>query len=202
MDDFSLQFKTNYPTLEGLRLNLILAADGQWVLGTRDRRKQDADLDLRLIGHLRSVSDLIVATGETIRRESYTASKWAPIAVLSKSASILAEPLFADHAEHESLLITSNSELVAKTKTALKVEDSLDIPALVETLEDMSFKNILLETGPSVTALFEPFLDEICLTSPNGTNADSLLSTVTNRPRKLISQIDTKDYSFSRFVLS
>jgi len=93
--------------------------------------------DLRLLKSLRSQADCIVTTGKTARIENYKASKFAPVAFLTRSPNSLNEiPAFEKPGEFENIVFSD-------------FEDStlfLDVKA---ALENLGFKRLLFEGGVS-----------------------------------------------------
>lgn len=128
----------NYPELHGVRLNMIVAANGDFVDESGSSRGISNELDRKLIGHLRRHSDVIVTGGNTARKEQYRVPS------------------------HCSLAVISNTFELAQTNYIRIPEPSLAI----ENLKAQGFERILLETGPTLSKYFlkRDEVDEFCLT--------------------------------------
>jgi hypothetical protein len=94
-------------------------------------------VDLQLLMALRSKTDVICTTGRTARAESYKASRFAPLAFLTKSSESLSQiPAVVEPGSHENIFI----------------EPSTDIDPFIwanTVFNNMGLKSILFEGGPS-----------------------------------------------------
>jgi riboflavin biosynthesis pyrimidine reductase len=131
-----------YQSLNGVRLNMIVAANGDFVDETGSSRGLSNELDRKLIGHLRRMCDVVVTGGTTARAEKYAVPSNCSLAIISKSFELDDDRFF-----------------------------SLRDPAsALETLQTQGFERILLETGPTLSKYFleSNQVDEFCLTVPGG----------------------------------
>lgn len=128
----------SYTDLQGVRLNMIVGSNGEFVDETGSSRGLSNELDRKLIGHLRRSADVVVTGGNTARNESYRVPSNCFLAVIS-----------------------SNFEIDDERFIRLP-DPTIAIKALRET----GFERILLETGPSLSRLFleSNEVDEFCLT--------------------------------------
>lgn len=132
----------NYPDIFGVRLNMIVGANGEFVDGTGSSRGLSNELDRKLIGHLRRRSDVVVTGGNTARAEKYRVPSHCYLAVISNSFNL----------NDERFVQLSNPETA------------------IETLREAGFERILLETGPALSKYFLETnqVDEFCLTVAGG----------------------------------
>ena len=131
-----------YTDLIGVRLNMIVGANGEFVDEKGSSRGLSNDLDRKLIGHLRRRSDVVVTGGNTARSEQYRVPSHCSLAVISSSFD-LAEERFIR---------------LPNPETA------------IEELRQAGFERILLETGPTLSKYFLETnqVDEFCLTVAGG----------------------------------
>ena len=131
-----------YPDVVGVRLNMVVNGQGEFIDENGSSRGISNELDRKLIGHLRRRSDVVVTGGKTARTEQYRVPSHCALAVISKSFSI----------EDEGFIQLENPERA------------------LETLRELGFQRILLETGPTLSKFFleTDQVDEFCLTITNG----------------------------------
>ena len=155
-----------------------------------------------LLNHLRSQSDLILTTGKTIRAERYQRSKWAPIAVLTRSIATLEHPLFTDASEKPDplLLVESVSTPNDSTFEIWKLEQNWTVESLLQKIDLRGFSRVLLETGPAATKIFEPYLTEICMTYELGADVEKLIQIISQREFTLASNFTIEHEGFARFI--
>ncbi len=132
----------SYSDLIGVRLNMIVGSDGEFVDENGSSRGLSNDLDRKLIGHLRRRADVVVTGGNTARNELYRVPSHCSLAVIS-----------------------SNFEIDDERYIRLS-----DPARALETLRAAGFERILLETGPSLSKFFleTDQVDEFCLTVSDG----------------------------------
>ena len=132
----------NYPNLVGVRLNMIVGPNGEFVDDSGSSRGLSNELDRKLIGHLRRRSDVVVTGGNTARAEQYRVPSHCALAVISSSFELT-------------------------DKRYIRLTDPADA---LETLRDQGFERILLETGPTLSRFFldSSQVDEFCLTVAGG----------------------------------
>lgn len=131
-----------YTDLIGVRLNMIVGANGEFTDENGSSRGLSNELDRKLIGQLRRRSDVVVTGGNTARSEQYRVPSHCALAVISNSFDL----------DEERFIRLSNPETA------------------IETLRSAGFERILLETGPSLSKFFleTDQVDELCLTVAGG----------------------------------
>lgn len=192
----------NYPAIAGVRLNVLIDPAGNWVINTRESRNGPStqDDDLKVMRHLRKKADLVVTSGATVRAEDYSPSSYVPIAVLSRDVEISSHKIFSQtNVIHKTLLISPKVEI--ETNESISCTDPLDTFELLGKLKSKGYTRILLETGPTLTEVFEPFLSEICITSPLSSTANDSSALITKRKTKKISSSVSGKYKFERFAV-
>jgi riboflavin biosynthesis pyrimidine reductase len=132
----------SYSDVFGVRLNMIVGANGEFVDDAGSSRGLSNELDRKLIGHLRRRSDVVATGGSTARAEQYRVPSHCSLAVISSSFEL-------------------------DDNRYIRLPD----PALaIETLRSQGFERILLETGPTLSRYFleSNQVDEFCLTAAGG----------------------------------
>lgn len=131
-----------YTDLDGVRLNMIVGANGEFVDVNGSSRGLSNELDRKLIGHLRRRSDVVVTGGNTARTEQYRVPSHCSLAVISNSFTL----------DEERFIRLTDPETA------------------IETLRADGFRRILLETGPALSKYFleSNQVDEFCLTVAGG----------------------------------
>ncbi len=132
----------SYSDVLGVRLNMIVGANGEFVDETGSSRGISNELDRKLIGQLRRRSDVVVTGGNTARNEMYRVPSHCSLAVISNSFEL-------------------NDERYIRLA---------DPATAIETLRNQGFERILLETGPTLSRFFLETnqVDEFCLTVAGG----------------------------------
>lgn len=88
---------------------LVIDAQGRTVGADGTSKSIGNQTDLQLLLALRSKATVIVTTGQTARAESYRASRFAPIAIITSDPESLATlPLLENAGAHETLFLSSN----------------------------------------------------------------------------------------------
>ena len=137
----------HYQPLKGVRLNMVAGPSGEFVDEAGSSRGISNDLDRKLIGKLRSVSDVLVTGGNTARLENY------------KSTSNL------------QLVVISHHQIYSDGRITISPPANSDLGAWVlSEVRSLGFERILLEVGPSLARKFlaSDLVDEFCLTIPSG----------------------------------
>lgn len=131
------QFVENIPGWDGWLATLVSNEYGLIVGQEGNSSGIGNQVDLQLLMALRSKADVICTTGRTARAESYKASRFAPLAFLTKSRDSLAEiPAVVEPGSHENIF--------------LEPHDRLDAFNWANTeLKNMGLTAILFEGGPS-----------------------------------------------------
>jgi len=170
-----------YGDQPGLRLGMVMSADGSATDAEGWTDGLGGDADFRVLRALRALTDAILVGAGTVRtgrlgparlRRDLRARRGgppAPIVVVSRSLDLdWTLPLFTD-AETPTIVVTSRDNR-GKAPSGIQVvaegEDDVDLPAAVKTLrEDLGYEHLLCEGGPALaTALIRASLvDELCL---------------------------------------
>jgi hypothetical protein len=193
--------ETNYPPLAGVRLNLRLSNVSDWPTASQTVERNPTDR--ALINHLRKIAEVIVTGSKTALDEGYLPSKWAPIAVVSRSLQPLETQLFAQapSGKHAPLLLTVSGEETSDPRV-IKLPSESSGSNILATLRVRGFNRILLETGPNLTKQLLESVDEICLTSDSDTDPQAIIwETFSVRTRPLFSEIRDQQ-NFSRWAIS
>lgn len=131
------QFVKSIPAWNGWLATLVSNEDGLLVGQDGNSKGIGNHVDLQLLMALRSKADVICTTGKTARAESYKASRFAPLAFLTKSRESLSEiPAVVEPGSHENIFI----------------EPSADIDPFIwanTALNNKGLTSILFEGGPS-----------------------------------------------------
>jgi riboflavin biosynthesis pyrimidine reductase len=122
---------------DGWLCSYAIDADGGTISDAGSSSGLSSPFDLELLKSLRSQADCIVTTGKTARAENYKASKFAPIAFLTrKPLSLKGIPAFSKPGEFENILFS-------------EFEDSVLFMEAKAALEKKGFKKLLFEGGAS-----------------------------------------------------
>lgn len=142
MNDLSTLFLAQQK-LCGVRANFVVDSSGKFSGDSGSSRDLSNSVDLALLRHLRSLSEVIVTDAATARREGYQPSKWAPIEVWSKSGNF----------EGVSLATGITHRVVIDAEQELK-------------FLRQKYGSVLLETGPTLTKVLAGLglVDELKLT--------------------------------------
>ncbi|MFI0372587.1 dihydrofolate reductase family protein [Actinomadura sp. 1N219] len=170
-----------YRDAPGLRLGMVMSADGSVTDAEGWTDALGGDADFRVFRTLRALADAILVGAGTVRtgrlgparlRRDLRARRGgppAPIVVVSRSADLdWTLPLFTE-AETPTVVVTSRAAR-KRVPSAIQVvaegEDDVDLPAAVQVLrEGLGYEHLLCEGGPALaTALIRVSLvDELCL---------------------------------------
>ena len=131
------QFVENIPAWSGWLATLVSNEDGLIVGQDGSSKGIGNQVDLQLLMALRSKADVICTTGRTARVESYKASRFAPLAFLTKSRESLSEiPAVIEPGSHANIFIEPRAGI-----------DPFNWAN--KELNNMGFTSILFEGGPS-----------------------------------------------------
>lgn len=131
------QFVENIPAWSGWLATLVSNEDGFLVGHDGSSKGISNQVDLQMLMALRSKADVICTTGKTARAESYKASRFAPLAFLTKSRESLSEiPAVVEPGSHENIFIEPRAGI-----------DPFNWAN--SELNNMGLKSILFEGGPS-----------------------------------------------------
>ena len=127
------QFVENIPAWTGWLATLVSDEHGHLVGLDGNSKGIGNQLDLQFLLALRSRADVIVTTGKTARAESYKASRFAPLAFLTKTRASLSDlPAVLEPGAHENIFLEpldgvqvfewANEELTKKGYTSILFE--------------------------------------------------------------------------------
>lgn len=159
---------------QGWLASLVVDSNGNTVGSDGTSKTVGNQTDLQLLIALRSKTSLIVTTGKTARSEQYKASRFAPIAFITRHQGSLASiPAVASPGNFENIFLTSSKPL----PDAFSDFDS--------EVSKAGFSSILFEGGlDSVAALLEsPLPLTLVLSIANVQDFDEA------KARKLLNQI-------------
>lgn len=141
-------YSSRFPSWKNWLATMVLDPNGNHVGEDGTSKSISNYQDLQLLLALRSKSDVIVTTGKTARIESYKNSRFAPIAVVTKSAKSLKNiPALEEVGEFENFVLSTDSE-------------KIDFAEIEAQLKNRGFEAILFEGGPaSLTELFSSKLE-------------------------------------------
>lgn len=141
------QFVENIPTWSGWLATIVSNENGLIVGQDGSSKGIGNQVDLQLLMALRSKADVICTTGKTARAESYKASRFAPLAFLTKSRESLSEiPAVVEPGLHENIFI--------QPRVGIDPFNWANIE-----LNNMGLTSILFEGGPS--SLEDLWLDDL-----------------------------------------
>lgn len=166
----SESLNTYYPKVDGIRFNFVLS-NGITLDTTSDNSTNK--LDRELLKFIRSQSDLIITTGKTARAENLSASKYAPMLILTRSPEELDIPAVHPN-EGKPVYITQRLGTEYQSNKAIAIGGVQDeLPVFVESfLRANNFLYPVLETGVETAKLFAAsgVIKEVNLTLTSSTS--------------------------------
>lgn len=161
-----------YPKVDGVRFNFVIS-NGASLTEPSDNLSNTADR--ALLRFIRSQSDLIITTGKTARAESLSASKYAPMLIITKSTEELDFPAATDPTG-TNVYITQRLGTVYPSEKALAIGGFQEsVPTFVQSFcRANNFVRPVLESGTETARLFgiESMIAEADLTLVGFTNQD------------------------------
>jgi riboflavin biosynthesis pyrimidine reductase len=134
-------FAAKIPQWKGWLASLVIDAEGNAVGTDGTSKTVGNDTDLQLLLSLRAKADVIVTTGKTARAENYKASRFAPIAFITRHPESLATlPAIANPGAFENVYLTSSTG------------DSSIFERFDRELSERGFESVLFEGGKSSLA--------------------------------------------------
>ena len=159
-----------YPKVEGLRFNFVIA-NGTNLDASSDNSTNK--LDRELLKFIRSQSDLIITTGKTARAENLTASKFAPMLILTSSSDDLNIAAVQVN-EGKPVYITQRLGTQYPSEKAIAIGGVQDqLPEFVDSFcRANNFKHSVLESGMETARIFasSAIINEVNLTLTNFTS--------------------------------
>ena len=159
-----------YPKVEGLRFNFVIA-NGTNLDASSDNSTNK--LDRELLKFIRSQSDLIITTGKTARAENLTASKFAPMLILTTSSDDL-DIAAVQVNEGKPVYITQRLGTQYPSEKAIAIGGVQDqLPEFVDSFcRANNFKHSVLESGMETARIFvsSASINEVNLTLTNFTS--------------------------------
>jgi hypothetical protein len=199
-------FSNWYPKVLGVRFNFVISSGSAIDSSSHDITN---DLDRTLLKFLRGQSDLIITTGLTARTENLTASKYAPMLILTKSNDELQIPAVTNPTG-QSVYITQRLETFYPSDKAIAIGRFQEpIPTFTESFcKANGFVSPVLESGVETAKAFGSSgkLDEVNLTLVNFTDqaaaqeaALSLLEKIVFKNSKLLQILNYENTWLFRF---
>ena len=159
-----------YPKVEGLRFNFVIA-NGTNLDASSDNSTNK--LDRELLKFIRSQSDLIITTGKTARAENLTASKFAPMLILTTSSDDL-DIAAVQVNEGKPVYITQRLGTQYPSEKAIAIGGVQDqLPEFVDSFcRANNFGHSVLESGMEIAKIFASSgkINEVNLTLTNFTS--------------------------------
>jgi len=172
----------------GLRVNFVSSLDGAATVDGRSGGLGGED-DQQLMGVLRSLADVVLVAGGTLRREGYGALRLGPenaawrrangrtphprLAIVSSSLAFAAsDAIFADAPERPIVVTHAASSPDRRAALAdvadvhVAGDDAVDLREAVDALAHLGHGDLLCEGGPTLFGdlLDAGLVDELCLT--------------------------------------
>ena len=170
--DDSSDLEHLYPKVEGVRFNFVVS-NGASPSEASDNLSNSADR--ALLRFIRSQSDLIITTGKTARSENLSASKYAPMLIITKSREELDFPA-ATNPTGNNVYITQRLGTVYPSEKAIAIGGFQEsVPTFVQSFcRANNFVRPVLESGIETAKLFglESMIAEVNLTLVGFTNQD------------------------------
>ena len=161
-----------YPKVTGIRFNFVLS-NGTSLDALSDGLTNVADRTI--LKFIRSQSDLIITTGRTARAENLTASKYAPMLIVTKSTEDLDFPAVTNQTGNN-VYVTQRLGTVYPSEKAIAIGGFQEsVPTFIESFcRANNFVRPVLESGIETAKLFglERMIAEVDLTLVDFTNQD------------------------------
>lgn len=153
-----------------IRLNVITDALGH--VGGESGTSADltGGADRAVLTALRSIADVVVLGGETVRREPDSVPRSTPVMIVSKSGEV---PIEVIHRARAGITVLHSPEASAPSATQGIAIPRLTGAAIVKAARSLGYKRILCEGGPRIAAalLTAELVDEWCQTISPRTGA-------------------------------
>jgi hypothetical protein len=160
-----------YPKVDGLRFNFVVA-NGDTLDTASDQSTNK--LDRELLKFIRSQSDLIITTGKTARAENLTASKFAPMLILTTSSEDI-DIAAVQANEGKPVYITQRLGTQYPSEKTIAIGGVQDkLPEFVDSFSRANnFRNTVLESGVETAKIFATAgkINEVDLTLTNFTSS-------------------------------
>jgi riboflavin biosynthesis pyrimidine reductase len=183
-DEQSWVIAKEYGICNGWRVNFAIDTAGRSVGETGASVDVSTELDRLLLGKLRSLSDVIVTSGQTARAEKYRSSKHAPIAIFTSSGDLDDVPAIQG-THYFTPLVLAPVPRAKEVESRLADVDVRIIPfehssaasgwtkAVARALQRDGFQSPILESGLSTLNSFiaTEVVDEICLSITSQTGS-------------------------------
>mgnify|MGYP000266981759 CR=1 FL=1 len=162
-----------YPKIRGSRFNFVISPKSS---GNQNSNELSNPVDRYILKAIRSQSDLIITTGKTARDESLTASKFAPLVIITKDPNI---DIPATNLSSERPVFIASSESIFRDYAnpnlkfiKLNVESFADSAESV--LADLESDSPVFETGLNAfrDLAIAGLIDEVCLTVTSSASID------------------------------
>ncbi|NDC47855.1 MAG: hypothetical protein EBZ61_02020 [Micrococcales bacterium] len=154
-----------YESVEGFRLNYVVSAK------TNEQTSSviSNSTDRAVLGRIRNSADLIITTGLTAVSENLTASKYAPMLILTNRQN-LDVPAVTEQSEQR-VFVTSDREIWPNRNAISVGKIEVDLTDFLENFCE-KYRAVVLETGISTTKTLSNLLTEVCLTVTDAQNQE------------------------------
>lgn len=143
-----------YGAWSGVRSNHVISQSGSFSGSDGVSRSISSKQDRELLVEIRSYSDLIMVDAATARLEQYrTPSSGAPLAIFSLSGNFTGIPAVEDQANQVFLFSSSVEQLPMGSKNVHVQIRNNPFEGFQSWANTNGFSSILLEAGPTLTAL-------------------------------------------------
>jgi riboflavin biosynthesis pyrimidine reductase len=143
-----------YGTWTGIRSNHVITQSGKFSGSDGSSRSISNRDDRALLIEMRSLSDLILVDAATARREKYRKpSSGASLAIFSLSGDFEGIPAVEDQAPAFLFSASTDSKNMEASKTVYALDLEKPFEGFLTWASSNGFKSILLEAGPTLTAL-------------------------------------------------
>lgn len=202
-DEQSWVIAKDYGICNGWRVNFAIDSRGNSFGESGSSDDVSTDLDRRLLGKLRSLSDVIVTSGRTARTEKYRSSKHAPIAIFTSTGDLDSVPAIQGTQYFTPLVITPQARL-SEVEASLSdvdvrilayrvTDESSSWPnAIQDLIRHEGFQSPILESGQATLREFvaRGVVSEVCLSiSGSGTTEVSARDLTTSNLQKVFGQL-------------
>ena len=163
-----------YPKILGSRFNFVISLKSS---GIQNSNELSNPVDRYILKAIRSQSDLIITTGKTARNENLTASKFAPLLIITKDPNNIDIPA-TNHSSERPVFIASPESLGRDYANPNLKFIKLHVESFAESAEsvlaDLESHSPVFETGMNAfrDLAIAGLIDEVCLTVTSAASND------------------------------
>jgi riboflavin biosynthesis pyrimidine reductase len=196
-----------YPKILGSRFNFVISSKAS---GNQNSNELSNPVDRYILKAIRSQSDLIITTGKTARNENLTASKFAPLLIITKdpnNVDIPATNLSSERPVFIASLEALGREYANPNLKFIKLHVEKFAESAESVLADLESHSPVFETGLSSFSnlIAAGLIEELCLTVTSAASIDEAERQAKNFLKgngiqeKKILHLVTADTHFFRF---